>query len=171
MGRWYLVHEADLASVPQFGELGPDAMALDEAGFVARLKQHRGQIKNVLTNQRCIAGIGNAYSDEILWEAGLHPHRSRSSMDDADLHRLYHAVHAVFERSLPVIEGFLAGGLKQNKTEWREHLQVHRRGGQPCPRCGDEIRSQVLSGRETNYCLRCQPLYAAGTRGDEGSDS
>jgi len=161
MGRWYLVAEHGLGDVPQFGELGPDALALDEAAFVERLKRHRGQIKNVITNQRCLAGIGNAYSDEILWEAGLHPHRVRSSMDDADLQGLYHAMHAVFGRALPIIGTFVADGLKQNKTEWRAHLQVHRRGGLPCPRCGEEIRSQVLSGRETNYCLHCQPLYAA----------
>ena len=94
MGRWYLVPTADLASVPQFAELGPDAMTVGEDELVVRLKRHPGQIKSTLTNQKFIAGIGNAYSDEILWEAGLHPHRRLATMDEADLRRLFAAMRA-----------------------------------------------------------------------------
>ena len=158
MGRWYVVAADDLDSIPQLGELGPDAMAVDEETFLTRLKRHRGQSKNVLTNQRFIAGIGNAYSDEILWEAGIHPHRRIATMDEEERRGLYRAVRATFEWAMPILEAEVKDGLYQRNEEWRGHLRVHRREGEPCPRCGAEVRAQVSSGRDTNYCLTCQPL-------------
>ncbi len=158
MGRWYLVPAADLGAVPQFAELGPDAMAVDEETFVARLKRHPGQIKSTLTNQKFIAGIGNAYADEILWAAGLHPHRRRATMNEEDLRRLYRATRETIEWALPILRAEVAAGLDQRNEEWRDHLRVHRKADQPCPRCGHPIRSQVRGGSETDYCLHCQPL-------------
>lgn len=158
MGRWYLVPVDDLMTVPQFDELGPDALEVDEETFVQRIRRHAGQIKSTMTNQKFIAGIGNAYSDEILWEAGLHPHRRRSTMDEADVRRLYHAMRSTLEWARPILEAEVAEGLYQSNEEWRAHLRVHRKGGEPCPRCGNEVKSQVRGGSETNYCLHCQPL-------------
>lgn len=158
MGRWYLVAADDLASVPQFAELGPDAMAVEEDEFVKRLARHAGQIKSTLTNQKFIAGIGNAYSDEILWEAGLHPHRRRATMNEDDLRRLYRAMRSTIAWALPILAAEVADRLYQSNEEWRDHLRVHRKGDQPCPRCGESIHSQVRGGSETNFCLHCQPL-------------
>ena len=79
MGRWYLVPGDAIDRVPQISKLDPDALAIEQADFVERLRKRRGQIKNTLTNQEFLAGIGNAYSDEILWEAQLHPHRKGST--------------------------------------------------------------------------------------------
>lgn len=158
MGRLYLVAADDLGSVPQFAELGPDALAIDEDEFAERLRKRRGQLKNTLTNQAFIAGIGNAYADEILWEAGLHPHRRGATLGDADRRALYRAMHAVFDRARPILEEHVRDGLKQRKEEWREHLRVHRRTGEACPRCDREIRGRVSGGRETNFCIACQPL-------------
>ncbi len=158
MGRWYLVGADDLDSVPGFGELGPDALEVEEQAFVEALARRRGQLKNTLTNQRFVAGIGNAYADEILWEAGFHPHRRGSTLDEADRLRLHRAMRATFEWALPILEQQVHDGLHQREDEWREHLRVHRREGEPCPRCGTPIRAQVRGGRETNYCLKCQPL-------------
>ncbi|MGE0228377.1 MAG: Fpg/Nei family DNA glycosylase [Dehalococcoidia bacterium] len=158
MGRWYLVPVDGLMAVPQFEELGPDALEVDEETFLRRIRRHAGQIKSVLTNQKFIAGIGNAYSDEILWEAKLHPHRRRSTMDEDDLRGLYHALRSTLEWARPILEAEVAEGLFQSNEEWRAHLRVHRKGGEPCPRCGNEVRSQVRGGSETNYCLHCQPL-------------
>lgn len=159
MGRWYLVTPETLSEVPQMATLGPDAMAVSEEEFLARIKSRRGQIKATLTNQEFIAGIGNAYSDEILWAAGLHPHRRRATMDEADLRRLYASMRAVQEESIAIVDATVQGEGLGKKEEWREHLKVHRRGGQPCPRCGSEIKAQVRSGSETNYCVVCQPLF------------
>lgn len=158
MGRWYLVPTAALETVPQMAELGPDALEVDEETFVARLKKHPGQIKPTLTNQKFIAGVGNAYSDEILWEAGLHPHRRRATMDEDDMRRLYRAMRSTIEWAIPILEAEVADRLYQSNEEWRDHLRVHRKADEPCPRCGEPIHSQVRSGSETDYCLHCQPL-------------
>jgi len=82
MARWYIVPRDGLDAIPQWATLGPDAMAITEEVFLARLKSRRGQIKATLVNQEFMAGIGNAYSDEILWEARLHPHRRRATMSE-----------------------------------------------------------------------------------------
>ena len=158
MGRWYLVPIADLAAVPQIGELGPDALAIGEDEFVQRMRRRSGQLKNTLTNQQFIAGIGNAYSDEILWEAGFHPHRRGATLDDDGRRELYRAMRRVFDWSQPILDARVSDGLRQRKAEWREHLRVHRRTGEPCPRCGKEIRGRTSGGRETNFCIACQPL-------------
>ena len=110
-----------------FADLGPDALAVNEETFVTHLARRRGQIKNTLTNQKFLAGIGNAYSDEILWEARLHPHLRGATLDDDDRRRLYHAIAATFEWSMPLIEEHVREGLAQSTTEWRSHLQVHRK--------------------------------------------
>ncbi len=160
MGRFYLVAADDLAAVPQFSRLGPDVMSLDHEQFAERIRRRSGQIKNTLTNQEFVSGIGNAYSDEILWEAGLHPHRRRSTMTNHDIERLYLAVHAVIDRSSRVVGEIVEREGLGRKEEWRQHLLVHRRTDEPCPRCGAALRSQKRSGSETNYCLQCQPLFA-----------
>lgn len=161
MGRFYLVAIDDLASVPQMAELGPDALEVSEEEFVTRLRKRRGQIKNTLTNQKFIAGIGNAYSDEILWQAKLHPHTKGSTLTDEDRAGLYRSMHETFEWAIPLLEAEVQDQLYQRNEEWRAHLRVHRRGGEPCPRCGETVASQTISGRETNYCLHCQPLALA----------
>ena len=158
MGRWYLVAAGELDSVPGFGEQGPDALEVDEETFLALLARRRGQLKNTLTNQQFVAGIGNAYSDEILWEAGLHPHRRGNTLEDDDRRRLYGAMRSTFEWASTALEAQVRDRLQQREGEWREHLRVHRREGEPCLRCGESIRGQARGGRETNYCLKCQPL-------------
>jgi formamidopyrimidine-DNA glycosylase len=159
MGRWYLVPGDGLEQVPQWPKLGPDALALTEDEFTARVMKRRGQIKNVITNQEVFAGVGNAYSDEILWEAQLHPHRARQSMSEDDVRRLYRAMRDTIEWATGVVEGIVAEEGLGKKEEWRQHLRVHRKAGSPCPRCGSEIRGQTRGDSETNYCLTCQPLW------------
>ena len=158
MGRFYLVPIDDLGTVPQLGELGPDALAISEDEFARRLSRRRGQLKNTLTNQQFIAGIGNAYSDEILWEARLHPHRRGATLDDDGRRELYRAMRRVFEWAEPILRAHVQDGLRQRTEEWRDHLRVHRKAGQPCPRCGKEIRGHSSGGRGTNFCIGCQPL-------------
>jgi formamidopyrimidine-DNA glycosylase len=158
MGRWYLLPADALDLIPQWSSLGPDALAITEDEFLAGLKKHRGQAKNVLTNQEFMAGVGNAYSDEILWEARVHPHRKVSTLDEQQRRALYRGMRAVFDWARPILEAEVAERLYQSNEEWRDHLRVHRKADQPCPRCGSTIRAQVQSSRETNYCLTCQPL-------------
>ncbi|HZQ34565.1 MAG TPA: DNA-formamidopyrimidine glycosylase family protein, partial [Dehalococcoidia bacterium] len=97
MGKLYLVDPEDLASVPQFAEMGPDVLdpALTEAEFCRRIRRHPGMVKSILTNHTFVAGIGNAYADEILFVAGLHPYRRRSRLTEAQVRGLYAAVGEV----------------------------------------------------------------------------
>ncbi len=157
MGRIYLVAAEDLSSVPQFAEMGPDVLspALTEEVFADRLRKFNGMIKSVLVNHRFLAGIGNAYSDEILWEARIHPYRKRTQLKPEDVTALYHAVRAVFDWAIPVVAEKMSESL--DYREWRDHLRVHRRGGQPCPRCGSRISEITAGQRITSFCRACQP--------------
>ncbi len=158
MGKAYLAREEELGQrVPRWSEMGPDAMspALREEEFGRRLKAYRGQIKNVLTTEQCVAGIGNAYSDEVLWEAGIHPYRKRTELGDEALGRLYRAVRSVMEWATPiVVERMEREGLPAN--HYRDHLRVHRKGGEPCPRCGTAISEIAAGQRITDFCRKCQ---------------
>ena len=157
MGRVYLVTPEELMSVPQFAEMGPDVLdpKLTEEAFRERLRKHAGQMKSVLVNHKFVAGIGNAYADEILWEAGIHPYRKRTQLSDAELSRLYAAVHAVLDWAGAIVREVMRESL--DYEEWREHLRVHRRGGQPCPRCGSTISEITAGQRITSFCRTCQP--------------
>ena len=159
MGKVYLARdEGELAAVvPRWPEMGPDAMSpeLTEELFVQRLKQYRGQIKGVLTREQCLAGIGNAYADEVLWEAGIHPYRKRTELSDEALAGLYRALRAVMEWATPIVsERMESEGLPDN--HYRDHLRVHRRGGEPCPRCRSRVSEITAGQRITNFCRKCQ---------------
>lgn len=157
MGRVYLVQAEDLTSVPQFAEMGPDILSpeLTEAVFRERLRKYSGQIKSILVNLRFVAGIGNAYSDEILWQARIHPYRKRTQLSEAEISALYTAIHDVMDWALPILAEKMEESL--DYTEWREHLRVHRKGGQPCPRCGSNISEITAGQRITSFCRHCQP--------------
>jgi formamidopyrimidine-DNA glycosylase len=158
MGRVYLVEAADqLKAIPQFSEMGPDVLSpeLSEEVFRARIRRHAGQIKSILVNHKFVAGIGNAYSDEILWEARIHPYMKRTQLSDDQIGELYRAVHSVLDWSLPILAEKMKDQL--DYAEWRDHLRVHRRGGQPCPRCGSTISEITAGQRITSFCRTCQP--------------
>ncbi len=159
MGKAYLVQgeERLAAGVPRWTEMGPDAMGqeLTEEAFLGRLRAFRGQIKNVLTTERFVAGIGNAYVDEILWEAGLHPFRQRRDLPEEAMRSLYRAMRSVLAWATDIVtERMEREGLPVD--EYRDHLRVHRRGGQPCPRCGATISEITANQRLTSFCRQCQ---------------
>jgi formamidopyrimidine-DNA glycosylase len=159
MGKVYLAGDEGAlpAVVPRWSEMGPDVMSADltEEPFLERLKRYRGQIKNVLTKEQCVAGIGNAYADEVLWEAGIHPYRKRTELSDGHLRRLYEAVRAVMERASAIVgERMETEGLPAD--HYRDHLRVHRRGGEACPRCGSRISEITAGQRITDFCRKCQ---------------
>jgi formamidopyrimidine-DNA glycosylase len=156
MGKVYLVPAEDLGQVPQFAEMGPDALDKDltEEVFAQRLRRHNGMIKSILTNHKFVAGIGNAYADEILWVAGLHPYRKRPTLSEDDVHRLYEAIRSVLEWAIAIVAERMKDGLVYGEV--RDHLRVHRRGGQPCPVCGTRISEITAGQRITNFCRNCQ---------------
>jgi formamidopyrimidine-DNA glycosylase len=162
MGKIYLVPETALDKVPMWAEMGPDALEVSEEEFRSRIRKHTGAIKNVLTNHKFICGIGNAYSDEILFEARLDPFRKRSTMDDEDIGRLYRAIGTVYDWAIPILKERF--GEELDYQEWREHLKVHRKAARAgadrdegrCPRCGHHISEISPNDRVTSWCRTCQ---------------
>jgi formamidopyrimidine-DNA glycosylase len=162
MGKVYLT--TDLDQVPTFGELGPDAtdpdLTLDRFG--ERLRRHTGEIKGILTNQRFVAGIGNAYADEICWHAGIYPFRRRPSLDDDEVARLYSAMNEVLSDAIEILRERVGEAID---VEVRDFLSVHGKAGSPCPNCGNEISKVTRQRRTTSFCRTCQPgLMVGGTR-------
>lgn len=158
MGKLYLVAPADLGTVPQFAEMGPDVLdpALTEDVFCRRIRRHPGMVKNILTNHAFVSGIGNAYADEILFVAGLHPYRRRAQLTPAQVSGIYMAVGEVMRWALPIVAEQMRDGLIYE--EWRAHLRVHGKGGEPCPICANPISAITAGQRLTNFCRRCQPM-------------
>ena len=156
MGKLYLVPVATPRSVPGTGaaELGPDAddPALTAEDFRDRIRRHPGEIKGLLRNQPFVAGIGNAYSDEILWVARLSPFRRRSTLAAEEVDALYVAMRETLAASIEILRARVPPTFER---QVRDHLKVHLRGGQPCPRCGALI-SQVGGREATSYCRACQ---------------
>lgn len=161
MGKVYLVN--DLAQVPTFEEQGPEATdpALGLEEFRQRLRRHPGEIKGILTNQRFLAGIGNAYADEILWRAELYPFRRRPSLDEEEVARLYEAMRATLAKAIDTLRERVGEAID---VEVRDFLAVHGRAGEPCPRCGSAISKVTRDRRTTNFCRQCQPGLMVGRR-------
>jgi formamidopyrimidine-DNA glycosylase len=118
------------------------------------LRGARMRLKAFLVTQRYVVGIGNTYADEILWEARLSPQALTTTLDDADVERLHHAVVATLERGIAAHRAAAAGTLPMKEP--LAELAVHRKGGEPCPRCGSPIAVIYYEDRETYYCPVCQ---------------
>jgi formamidopyrimidine-DNA glycosylase len=147
----YLVH--DPALVPGVSRLGPDALSVSREEFEQRLKARRGQVKGVLTEQEVIAGVGNAYSDEILHAAKLSPFAITDRLSPEALDRLYEAMRTVLTDAVTRSVGQRAATLKGEK---KSGLAVHNRTGLPCPVCGTAIREVSFADSSLQYCPGCQ---------------
>ncbi len=156
MGRLYLVPDQDYAKIPGFLEQGPEPLARDFTfeRFLERLKGRYGEIKGLLTNAKIIAGIGNAYVDEILFEAGVYPFRKKKDLSAEELRRVYDAIRSVLPRASAIVAERMGD---QIHLKIRDFLAVHGKGDQPCPRCGGRIATVGGRERATNFCRRCQP--------------
>jgi formamidopyrimidine-DNA glycosylase len=157
LGKLYLVAPDALDVIPGWAEMGPDAddpeLKLDV--FRQRIRRHPGELKSLLRNSRFVAGIGNAYSDEILWEARLAPLRKRSSLKPEEIDRLYHAMRSVLADAVVRLRDLVPPNIE---LQHREFLKVHLRGGEPCPRCGNALR-QIGGSEATTFCRTCQPPF------------
>lgn len=143
----------DPLDVPQIASLGPDALSLDSAGLAEVLAGQSGRIKTVITDQKVIAGIGNAYSDEILHVAKLSPFATAGKLTDAQLGALHDAMISVLTDAVTRSVGQQAATLKGEK---RSGLRVHARTGLPCPVCGDTVREVSFADKSFQYCPTCQ---------------
>lgn len=158
-GRFYLVDD------PQeiVGGLGPEPLdpAFTAQTLHANLEDRRGEIKRLLLNQRFIAGLGNIYVSEALWQAGIHPRRSAGSLSEHESHRLHRAIRDV------LAQGIQNGGTSLEDRQYiypdggtgnhQYHLNVYDRAGETCPRCGYMLERIVQGQRSTYLCPVCQP--------------
>jgi len=149
----YLVR--DPMDVPGVATLGPEPLADDftTEALAAILKERRTQIKGVLRDQHIIAGIGNAYSDEVLHAAKMSPYKLASSFTPEDVATLHAAIVSTLRDAVERSAGLAAADLKGEK---KTGLRVHGRTGQPCPVCGDTIREVSFADSSLQYCPTCQ---------------
>jgi formamidopyrimidine-DNA glycosylase len=153
MGRVYLAEGDDWSQVHGWADMGPEAVDIGADDFAGRIRRHPGELKNLLRNQSFVAGVGNAYSDEILHHARLLPLRRRSTLKPDDISRLHDSTRTVLVDAVAAIEA---------QPDWVSHkqdrsfMQVHMKGGQDCPRCGHRISELTARGEVTNFCRGCQ---------------
>jgi DNA-formamidopyrimidine glycosylase len=145
----------DPLDVPGVARLGPEPLADDFTleVFAKLLAGNRSQLKGVLRDQTVIAGIGNAYSDEILHVAKMSPFRLAATLSDAEVKVLYDALRDTMMTAVEHAHGLKAGELKAEK---KLNMRVHSRAGQPCPGCGDVVRSVSFATSTLDYCATCQ---------------
>ncbi|MFB8386116.1 Fpg/Nei family DNA glycosylase [Microbacterium sp. NPDC055910] len=145
----------DPADVPGIARLGPDPLdpGFDRATFGALLEGRRTQIKGLLRDQSVIAGVGNAYSDEILHAARMSPYALASNLTPDDIDRLFGAMQSTLADALAEASGKPPADLKDAK---RRGMHVHGRRGERCPVCGDEVRSVFFADNSLEYCATCQ---------------
>ena len=145
----------DVAEVPGIARLGVDPLSPEftREHFAALLAGHRAQVKGVLSDQSLIAGIGNAYSDEVLHAAKLSPFKMAASLSEEEVARLHESIATVLAEAVRRSQGLAAADLKSEK---KSGLAVHGRTGEPCPVCGDTVREVSFADKSLQYCATCQ---------------
>jgi formamidopyrimidine-DNA glycosylase len=152
MGQLYLTEETD--PLPGFAGMGPEPFDISLEEFRARLHPYRGEIKGILTRGEFVAGIGNAYADEILWAAQLHPYRKRTQLTPDEIDRLYAAMQSTLHNATEQVRAEMGESIHLKP---RDFMSVHMKTGEPCPRCGTPISLVGANQRITNFCRTCQP--------------
>lgn len=152
LGAWVVDDPLDVSGI---AALGPDPAdsGYSRGNFDGAFAGRRKQLKAVLEEQKSIAGIGNAYSDEILFAARLNPIAHASALDEAELERLFEQTVGVIRGAIDARRGIPMSELKAAKTA---AMLVHGRAGEPCPGCDDTIRDFAFAGTTAQYCPQCQ---------------
>ncbi len=143
----------------QLAELDPGGLEvarLDEGEFAVRLHATNHTLKRALTDQHVFAGIGNAYSDEILLHARLSPFKQARTLSDEECRRLYDAVRGVLASWTDLLREKAAGEFPSKVTAFHEEMAVHGKYKKPCPVCGSPVQRIVYAQNEANYCAKCQ---------------
>ena len=157
MGKVYLMPAGVDRPIPGRGpqEMGPDALdpKLTIDAWRERIRKHPGELKNLLRNQAFVAGIGNAYSDEILFAARLLPFRKRSTLAPEEVDELYRAMRVTLADAIKLLRKRVPPTFEKQA---RDHLSTHNKGGEACPRCGTRITAVTAGGFPTGFCRGCQ---------------
>ena len=135
---------------------GLEPLEIDQPRFAAQLRRENHIVKRALTDPKLFAGIGNAYSDEILHRAQISPFRQTAQLTDAEIGRVYEATRSTLQDWTRWLRTETGTGFPEKVTAFREGMAVHGRYGQPCPVCGAPVQRIVYADNETNYCARCQ---------------
>lgn len=149
-----------IENLPDLQKLGPDPLELSEREFVEILSKQKGKIKQVLMNQEIFSGIGNIYSDEILWFAGIHPFARAEKLGEKDLQGIYKYTKEVLKEGIK-LRGISISDYRDPEGQpggYDKIRRVYRREGEKCPRCGEEIKRLKMGGRSAHYCPKCQKL-------------
>ena len=155
MGQVFVTRQPpELAPIADYPGMGPEALEISCEEFKARLKPFRGEIKGILTRGDFVAGIGNAYADEVLWAARLHPYRKKTSLTPDEVDRLYDGMRACLLEATDKVRAEMGEDIHLKP---RDFLNVHMKTGEPCPRCGTAISLVGANQRITNFCRQCQP--------------
>lgn len=153
LSRGWLLDSPESGPLAELGlEPLDDGFTLER--FRELIRGKRRQIKRLLVDQKLIAGIGNAYADEILFAARLSPFRYAHTLGEEEIRRLWESVPRVLRWAISEIRARVGEGLYQE--EERSFLKVHGRAGKPCPECGEPIGEVLLGGQRTDFCPRCQ---------------
>jgi formamidopyrimidine-DNA glycosylase len=155
MGKVYILPAHIDREVIGWSELGPDAddASLDLDTWQGRIKRHNGELQNLLKNQQFVAGIGNAYSDEVLWAARIAPFRKRASLAPEESERLWRASREVMAWAVDELRERVPPTFEKQA---RDFLRVHLKGGNACPRCGTTLSEVSPGGFTTTWCRSCQ---------------
>lgn len=129
-------------------ELGKDALELSEKEFLELLEEKTGSIKGVLTDQHVLAGIGNVYSDEMLYQCGIHPKTKTNKLSETEKKQLFKKMGAVLRKAIE------KEGVREDFPD--SYLIKHRKEGDDCPKCEGKVKQIKVSGRSTYYCPSCQ---------------
>ncbi len=159
-GRFYLTVSPESV----LGELGPEPLApnFSAKALADRIGRRKGRIKPLLLNQKFLAGLGNIYVDEALWTAKIHPMRAANTLKLSEIRGLHRAIRHVLRQGIRNAGTSLGAGqsnfssIRRNRGGNADQLNVFRRTGQPCPRCGQAIERLIVCQRSTHLCVRCQ---------------
>ncbi len=159
-GRFYLVTSRESI----LGGLGPEPLAsnFSAKALADRISRRKGRIKPLLLNQKFLAGLGNIYVDEALWTAKIHPMRPAETLRLSEIRSLHRAIRQVLRQGIRNAGTTLGYGqsnfssIRRSRGGNADQLNVFRRTGQPCPRCGQAIVRLIVSQRSTHLCIRCQ---------------
>ena len=149
----------DLSRHPFYASLGPDALEISLLQFERLLLSSRRRIKGLFLDQKKISGLGNIYTDEALFRAGIHPERPAATLSREEIRRLYSAMREVLLRGIELggssVRNYVDGKGRAGRFQ-EEHL-VYGRKGRPCVRCGTPLAYRLVAGRGTTFCPQCQP--------------
>ena len=152
MGQVYLARDPN--TIADFAALGPEALAITLPEFRERIRRFRGEIKGVLTRGDFVAGIGNAYADEILWNARIYPFRKRTQLKLPEIDNLHSAMRSTLLDATDKVRAAMGENIHLKP---REFMAVHMKAGELCPRCGTTVSLIGANDRITNFCRTCQP--------------